>query len=239
MSYFSLTRVKSVWTDKWPQTIRSIDFSFNMIKDGSSSFNCAQFMMSLESLESIRLNNNHLKSFKQFIDNCGSLLSNYHNNASMTIDLRNNFFESIDSVFTKIETKEYDVSSDFCSKNEASNSVNLLLQGNPLICDCDENTWWSYINQIKPSNLFNVLNRQYCLRIGDYEQLSCESISAAKLALLENENKNSLASSSKASRIMRFGFIRSDLIKPKLFCPYKQSCATSSCECKSHFRNGY
>ena len=58
-----------------------------------------------------------------------------------------------------------------CQRHQNLNG--LILNKNPLVCDCDENTWWSSIdetNSISPTDLFEF-NENVCFEIKDYEKL--------------------------------------------------------------------
>ena len=67
----------------------------------------------------------------------------------------------------------------------------------------------------------------HCVRIHDYESLSCSSVSTAKLALL-NENTVDPRYTTQA---VTFEPIHKAKIAPVLVCPYKYSCSTKTCEC--------
>ena len=166
----SYTNIKIVWSLKWPRTIETIDLSFNSIKD--DQFDCRQW--SFEQLTNqeldirfIYLNNNQLSNFKKIIENCAPILSKL---SSLQIDLRFNLFNKIDSVHSALGQLSK------CSKS--LNKSSLLLFGNPFICDCEQNSWWSNIgpkiNNNNNSNLF-YFNNQFCVNIDDYETLNCHS----------------------------------------------------------------
>jgi Leucine-rich repeat (LRR) protein len=205
----SLTRIKSMWSSKWPHQIELIDLSHNFIDE----FDCSQFA-SIYNLTSVSLSNNRLSSFKKFLDSCSIILERNH---SIKFDLSNNLFESIDSISSTAETQ-------VCTSQ--SNLSSLILHGNPLVCDCEENTWWSHVDA-SASGLFHVTDKTYCVKILEYEKLSCSSVSESKLELL-NEN---LADPKFSTEAFLFEPIRNGKIAPILLCPYKYSCSTKTCEC--------
>ena len=203
----SLTRIKSVMSNKWPSKIEIIDLSFNLIKD--TQFDCSQ-LSSIERLEFVYLNNNNLKSFKKFIESCskgfGSKIQN--KSSGFTIDVRNNFFETLDSIQTSKSNQK-------SSNSQAESSLSLLLDGNQLVCNC-ENNWWSNIGSSNTPNLFYA--KDLIVSINDYESLSCVS---------EQTNENEPI----WSPVLKFKPIRNHIITPNLVCPYKFSCSPKTCEC--------
>jgi Leucine-rich repeat (LRR) protein len=332
----SSTRIKALWTNKWPSTIETIDLSFNLINE--ENFDCRQFVSrqtaaerdlmlpsfeepSLSSpspslqpppppspmptasyssrLRKLFLNNNRFSNFKAFINSCSCLLNKLKdiNRPSppytLTIDLRHNLFESLDSISSSLEatskrigtgagtgsgagncngcngaslthssmsaTNRLSLSIDSNEKlNELckyeSNKSTLLLEGNPLICDCDKHNWWSNVgtNLYSPSLFY--ANREYCLSIADYEKLSCssmrqhqqqnqqqqhqqQSLKARPDSFLQPSLVQSVQSTALVQVAVSYAFpaynfrpIRNHLIAPRLLCPYKYSCERE-CKC--------
>ena len=78
----SWTNIRSIKSFEWPQSIESIDLSYNRIE----SFDCAQFAGGAASymhlnnretnrLRNIYLNNNQLSNFAEFIESCSAVLN--------------------------------------------------------------------------------------------------------------------------------------------------------------------
>ena len=204
---------KTIWSVKWPKTIETIDLSNNLLKDGH--FDCRQFMKTnvnsiMVNLKSIYLNNNRLSNFDKFITSCSSILNKLNHGVkfnSLTIDLRNNYFKSLESI--KSTTNEKSI--DQCKYEPFKSS--LILSGNPLICNCDLN-WWSSISSSYAPNLFYVKD-EYCLFIEDYDSMSCRS--------------NEIGTES--FPVVEYKPIRNHLITSNLICPYRYTCSMQNCEC--------
>ena len=124
----SSTRIKSLWSTTWPSQIAHVDLSHNLIDD----LDCAQFY-SAPSLHTLSLSHNRLSSFSKFLNSCASILNQTR---GITFDLSHNLFESIDAITT----------SGVESCGQHLNITSLILHGNPLVCDCEENNWWSHID---------------------------------------------------------------------------------------------
>lgn len=224
----SSTRLKSsLWSSKWPLSIETIDLSENMLKD--SQFDCLQFESISNGLrlKLIDLRSNRLRHFHQFIDSCSNILNKFfraNKQVELTVDLRHNQFESLNYLSTHSNSNV----SDLCKYEP--NQSSLLLSGNPLVCDCDENVWWSSIDD--SSSLFYV-KKEYCLHLKDYNELSCASMSSSHALSLASYNLKPAESVPKDNlwKIERFRPISNQLIAPELLCPYKYSCSAKKCEC--------
>jgi hypothetical protein len=212
----SSTKVKSLWSPRWPRSIEIIDASNNYIEQ----LDCIQFESNNNetlNLKTILLKSNRFSDFKSFMNSCSNIFKHYN---GLTIDLTSNLFEKIESIKTISK----------CQRHQNLNG--LILNKNPLVCDCDENTWWSSIdetNSISPTDLFEF-NENVCFEIKDYEKLSCSSVSESKLELL-NEDSNYDERYLTSKQAFTFGPIRNSRIAPILVCPYKYSCSTKTCEC--------
>ena len=111
----------------------------------------------------------------------------------------------------------------------------LLLNGNPLVCNC-KNDWWANMKTSYDSSLFYVKNNEFCISIDDYESLSCRSTSLqtekeplnfAKTLL----DKNYHIKNEQPPVQIKFQPIRKNLIAPILICPYKNFCSSETCQC--------
>jgi len=205
----------SVWSTKWPLTIQTIDLSHNLLKD--KQFDCRQFLSrDYKALKTILLNNNRLSNFGLFMENCMKFYETRHQSVlglptlnPLTIDLRFNSIKSLNSLNTN--------NLQACAHQKNRNV--LMLAGNPLVCDCELNNWWSMVHQTD-LKVFQIRSEQTCVEISDYEQLSCKAQSSS------NPNSRTFAIES-----MSLKPIRNDLISASLICPYKSSCSTDTCEC--------
>lgn len=216
------TRIKSLRTNKWPATIETIDLSDNQI----TQFECSQFLSANETIRApklkyLNLASNRLHNFKQFLLGCAPLL-----NKSLTMDLTYNQFENLDSLSSNETIMLVD---------EAS-VTSLLLDGNPLICDCEENNWWSRVDQTSNWPTLFVVNGgggDFAKRVyvRDYERLKCASISKAKLGQLNADGDYANKSDNGLWSVTVFEPIRDQVIAPRLVCPYKFACSTKTCEC--------
>lgn len=122
-----------------------------------------------------------MTSFKKFIENCSPILNKF---TSLKIDIRSNKFTSIDLMYSSPNTLNNKKSTFSSSKPElelkckqSTNKSILLLNGNPLVCDCEANNWWSNMGLSNDQNLFYV-NNEFCLNIEDYKTLTCSSTSS-------------------------------------------------------------
>jgi hypothetical protein len=207
----------SVWSNKWPSTIQTIDLSHNLLKD--KQFDCHQFLShghGYKHLKTILLNNNRIEDFGFFIDTCLKFYESRHQSVPdlqtfepITIDLRFNNIKSLNSLSTD----------NLQSCTHQQNKNVLMLDGNPLVCDCELNNWWSNVHQTD-LKVFQVKNHQTCLIISDYDQLSCKT-----------QSWSNTSSRTFANQTLSLTPIRNDLISTSLICPYKSSCSKDTCEC--------
>jgi hypothetical protein len=116
--------------------------------------------------------------------------------STFRMDLRFNLFKTIDYIYSSFSESIQDSTSNLVkfsnetvSKLKDTNQIksknlldickyepnksNILMYGNPLVCDCEHN-WWSNIDSSLTPTLFYV-NNTYCLHIEDFESLSCSS----------------------------------------------------------------
>lgn len=164
------------------------------------------------------------------MDSCSSLLNKSDKSsgklAELSIDLRNNLFENLNYLSTDSNSSI----ADQCRLEPVLS--NLFLSGNPLVCDCDENNWWSSIDSSYSSTVFYV-KKSFCLQIKDYEELSCISLSPSQQQALITYNLKPAETleSNNLWRISHFNPIRNHIIAPGLLCPYKFTCSNKKCEC--------
>lgn len=199
------TRLKSFRpTSRWPVSIEIIDLSHNFIRDGQ--FECAYLLNRLINLEKVVLKYNRFKFFDGFIRSC----SVFNRSGSIRFDLTFNLFESLNEL----------VSANHSLKSCNSNILMFNLRENPLVCDCDENTWWSKIDKLT-SEFRLATHKQTCLVIDDYEKLKCRS----------NPESSKQAVRKSWSEIELFSPIYHAEISPTLVCPYLNRCSSKTCTC--------
>lgn len=206
----SSTRLKHVWSINWPTSLEVIDLSRNQIQE----FDCRQLSVrNMSNLNTIDLSFNHIRNFKQMVTNCAEFFkSTQLRNISLTVDLSRNMIESPELLNNT-------------SLLSCESRINLKLSDNPLVCDCESNTWWTGV--VSTEAKFHI-NKEFCFNLIDFNELSCLSISSRNIQTLFHTTRKIDTS---LWSVQHFHPINKDYISSNLVCPYRTACSSQTCDC--------
>jgi Leucine-rich repeat (LRR) protein len=233
MLNMSSTRLKQIWSVKWPTTLELIDLSRNQLQE----FDCRQMTARFfAKLKLIDLSANTMRSFRSFMTSCMPLFAKVFkisqqfaatSTYSFAVDLSGNLFESLDFLSSNFTTNEQNGLSCEGQKSRLS----LRVDNNPLVCDCETNGWWSAMSETATSNVTSFhVRHDFCLSVVDFAGLSCASVSAKQQTslglkpLLKPGNEDLWS-------VQQFSPIRAGQIAARLVCPYRSACSSDSCDC--------
>ena len=123
------------------------------------------------------------------------------------VDVRNNQISSLDSFDPVLDSN--------------NNYSQILLEGNPLVCDCEFNSWWTNTSQ---HHLF-TFSKNMLVKVLDFENLSCSFLASSYAA--DTHERDAMISIKKKS----FEKFDNTSLLTSIICIYKKSCSPLNCEC--------